>query len=111
MKRPCIGTVFNWTKFLAGKIFIVKDLREWLWIEIKKTQKISGDHFWMWNEKIIKIIISTYWRNLKEDMEKILVTYLWQSLFTHSATAAWGRGWSRNSIRITKLLARDGSSL
>lgn len=37
--------------------------------------------------------------------------YLWFSFVTQSVTPAWGRGWSINSIRITKVFAREGSSL
>lgn len=39
------------------------------------------------------------------------ITHFWLSLLTHNDTAAWGSGWSRNSIRITKFFDRDGSSL
>lgn len=38
-------------------------------------------------------------------------THLLNSFFTHRATAACGKGCSRNSMRITQFLARDGSSL
>lgn len=37
--------------------------------------------------------------------------YLLFSFVTQSVTPAWGRGWSINSIRITKVFAREGSSL